>query len=46
MLTAIATYILTRFTPNKWAIKRMTKICKNFLWSGDEEASRGKCLVN
>ncbi|XP_020160895.1 uncharacterized protein [Aegilops tauschii subsp. strangulata] len=45
VLTSCATYFLTYFAPNKWATKRMDKICRNFLWNGDEEASGGKCLV-
>ncbi|XP_073362540.1 uncharacterized protein [Aegilops tauschii subsp. strangulata] len=46
VLTYFATYFLTCFAPNKWATKRMDKICRNFLWNGDEEASGRKCLVN
>ena len=45
-LTAILTYYLTCFALDKWAIKRINKIRRSFLWAGDEEANGGKCLVN
>ena len=46
VLTATATYFLTIFPPEKWMIKRFNRLRRNFLWSPDEEASGGKCLVS
>lgn len=46
VLTATATYFLTVFQPDKWMIKRFDRLRRNFLWSPDEEASGGKCLVS
>lgn len=46
VLTSMATYFLTRFAASKWAIKRLDKIRRNFLWAADEECNGGKCLVN
>ena len=46
VLTAITTFFLTCFAMDKWAIKKLDKYRRNFLWAGDEEASGSKCLVN
>ena len=46
VLTATTTYFLTIFPPEKWMIKRFNRLRRNFLWSPDEEASGGKCLVS
>ncbi|KAF8730242.1 hypothetical protein HU200_017220 [Digitaria exilis] len=37
---------MTVFRLSKWAIKRIDKIRRNFLWKGSEEARGGHCLVN
>lgn len=46
VLTATTTYFLTVFPADSWAIKKMDKMRRNFLWAGDEQAHGGKCLVN
>ena len=38
--------MLFRSALDKWAIKRINKIRRSFLWAGDEEANGGRCLVN
>lgn len=45
VLTSTATYFLTVFPGDKWLIKRLDKLRRNFLWAPDEEANGGKCLV-
>jgi len=45
VLTAIPTYYLTVFRMQKWAIKRIDKLRRNFLWKGSTEANGGHCLV-
>lgn len=45
VLTAIPTYFLTIFEPKKWAIKKMDKIRRSFLWKGTADANGGHCLV-
>lgn len=42
----MATFFLSCFTMDKWAIKKLDKCRRNFLWAGDEEARGSKCLVN
>ncbi|CAM0958627.1 unnamed protein product [Alopecurus aequalis] len=46
VLTSLTTYYLTIFAANPWAIKKMDKLRRNFLWKGDEEASGSSCLVS
>lgn len=46
VLTAIATFYLTCFAADKWAVKKMDKYRRNFLWAVDQEANGGKCLIN
>lgn len=46
VITSSATYFLTSFSARKWAVKRIDKLRRNFLWSGDDEAHGGKCMVN
>jgi hypothetical protein len=46
VITSIATYFLTIFPAKKWMIKSFNKLRQNFLWTPDEEASGGKCLVS
>ncbi|WVZ54663.1 hypothetical protein U9M48_005428, partial [Paspalum notatum var. saurae] len=46
VLSAITTYHMTVFPLSKWAIKKIDKLRRNFLWKGSEEARGGHCLVN
>jgi len=45
VLTSIPMHFLTVFAINKWAIKRIDKIRRSFLWKGSAEANGGHCLV-
>jgi hypothetical protein len=45
VLSSLPTYFLTVFAPKKWAIKKIDKLCRGFLWKGSEVASGGHCLV-
>lgn len=40
------TYFLTVFSLKKWAVKRIDKIRRGFLWKGADCANGGHCLVN
>lgn len=44
VVTATATYYLT--APDKWLIKKVDKLRKNFLWDADDGNIGGKSLVN
>jgi hypothetical protein len=46
VLSSIVLYHMTVFTLSKWAIKKIDKIGRNFLWHGSENARGGRCLVN
>lgn len=46
VVTATATFLLTSFQPDKWFIKKMDKMRRNFLWSAEDESVGGKILVN
>lgn len=46
VLSAIPIFHITVFPIAKWAIKKMNKITRSFLWKGKEEANGGHCLVN
>jgi hypothetical protein len=46
MVTTTASYFLTIFPAEKWMTKEFDRLRRNFLWSPDEEANGGKCLVN
>lgn len=46
VLTAIPTFYITVFSLQKWAIKKIDKIRRSFLWRGSENANDGHCLVN
>jgi hypothetical protein len=46
ILTSIVIYHMTVFTLSKWAIKRINKIRRNFLWTRAEEMRCGHCHVN
>jgi hypothetical protein len=37
---------MTVFPLSKWAIKKIDKIKRNFLWHGSEETRKGYCMVN
>jgi hypothetical protein len=39
-------YHMTVFPLSKWAIKKIDKIRRNFLWYGYEEPKGGHCLVS
>jgi mannosylglycoprotein endo-beta-mannosidase len=45
VLSSIPTYFLTVFVAKKWAIRKLDKIRRGFLWRGAEEAKGGHCLV-
>jgi hypothetical protein len=40
------TYHLTVFPLAAWAIKKIDKIKRSFLWKGEDNANGGHCLVN
>ena len=46
VLTAVPVHFLTVFPLKKWAIKKIDKIRRSFLWRGAENANGGHCLVN
>jgi hypothetical protein len=45
VLTSIPTYYLTVFKLQKWAIKKIDKLRRSFLWKGAPDANGGHCLV-
>jgi hypothetical protein len=46
VLTSIPVYHMTSFPLSKWAIKRIDRIRRNFLWKGHDDPRRGHCPVN
>ena len=46
VLSSIPTYHLTTFPFSKWAIRHIDRICRSFLWRGEESAKGGHCQVN
>ena len=46
VLTSIPTYYLTIFRLQKWALKKIDKLRRSFLWKGAADANGGHCLVN
>lgn len=46
VLSSIPTYFLTVFPIKKWAIKKIDKLRRNFLWKGSDNANGGHCLVS
>jgi hypothetical protein len=48
VLTAQPIYLLTVFLAQKWLLKRIDKIRRNFLWKGEilDSCSGGHCLIN
>lgn len=45
VLSSMPDYFLTVFASKKWAVKRMDKIRRGFLWKGSDDAKGGHCLV-
>jgi len=45
VLTSLPTYHLTVFSLQKWAIKKIDKLRRGFLWKGEESVNGGHCLV-
>jgi hypothetical protein len=46
VITTTATYFLTIFPAESWMVKEFNKIRRNFLWTPDQQAVGGKCLVS
>jgi hypothetical protein len=46
VLSSVAIYHRSVFSLSKWAIKRIDRIRRNFLWKGSEDARGGHCMVN
>jgi len=45
VLSSLPTYFLTVLKLPKWAIKKLDRIRRSFLWKGAAEANGGHCLV-
>lgn len=45
VLSSLPTYFLTVFRLPKWAIKKIDKLRRSFLWKGEAEAKGGHYLV-
>lgn len=45
VLTAVPIYFLIVFSLKKWAIKKIDKIRRSFLWKGTDDANGGHSLV-
>ncbi|WVZ95524.1 hypothetical protein U9M48_041277 [Paspalum notatum var. saurae] len=45
VLSAIPTYYMTNFTLSSWAVKRIDRLRRNFLWKGSDDAKGGHCLL-
>jgi len=45
VLTPIPTYFITVFRLQMWAIKKIDKLRRSFLWKGEADANGGHCLV-
>lgn len=47
VLSSTTTYSLTMFAANPWAVKKMNKICGDFLWDIEKGVNGGgKCMVS
>jgi hypothetical protein len=46
VLSAAVNYHMTAFPLSKWAMRKIDKIRRNFLWQGSEEARWEHCMVN
>jgi hypothetical protein len=46
VLSFVVTYHMIVFPLSKWAIKKIDKIRRNFLWHGSEDTRKGHCMVN
>lgn len=45
LLSSIPVYFLSVIPLKRWAIKKIDKVRRNFLWKGEIEANGGHCLV-
>jgi hypothetical protein len=45
-LTPVVLYYMTVFPLSKWAIRKIDRIRRKFLWHGAEETRKGNCQVN
>ena len=46
VLSSIPVYHMTSFPLSKWAVRRIDRIRRNFLWKGADDARKGCCLVH
>jgi mannosylglycoprotein endo-beta-mannosidase len=46
VLTSMPTYFLTVFALKKWAIKKLDKLRRGFMWKGSDDAKGGHGLVS
>jgi hypothetical protein len=46
VLSTIPTYMLTVFHQGKWALRRIDKIRRDFLWKFKNDGDKGICLAN
>jgi hypothetical protein len=46
VLSSMSTYHMSIFPLAKWDRKQIDKICRFFLWKGEDNANGGHCLVN
>ncbi|KAE8803655.1 hypothetical protein D1007_20501 [Hordeum vulgare] len=44
-LSSLAIYMMTIHKLPAWVLKRLTQICRSWLWSGDTTANAGNCRV-
>lgn len=45
VMSSILIYFVTVFKLKKWALKKIDKIKRSFLWTGSDQANGGHCLV-
>jgi fumarate reductase subunit D len=45
VLSSVVIYYMSVFPMFKWAIKRIDKTCRNFLWKGSEDAVAATVLL-
>jgi hypothetical protein len=46
VLSSVVIHHMTMFQLSKWAIRKIDKICRAFLWWGTATATGGHCMVN